>query len=43
MKVAANRVELFCRIEGQGDPPLLMHGGLGADHTKCKVSNNFAL
>ena len=33
MKVAANRVELFCRIEGQGDPALVMHGGLGADHT----------
>ena len=33
MKVAANGVELFCRIEGQGDPALVMHGGLGADHT----------
>ncbi len=26
-------MELFCRIEGQGDPALVMHGGLGADHT----------
>ena len=33
MKVAANDVELFCRIEGEGDPALVMHGGLGADHT----------
>ena len=33
MKVAANGVGLFCRIEGQGDPALVMHGGLGADHT----------
>ena len=33
MKVAANGVELFCRIEGQGDSALVMHGGLGADHT----------
>ena len=43
MKVAAIGVELFCRIEGQGDPPLVMHGGLGADHTKCKVSIIFSL
>ena len=33
MKVVANGVELFCRIEGRGDPALVMHGGLGADLT----------
>ena len=33
MKVSANGVELFYRVEGQGEPALVMHGGLGADHT----------
>ena len=33
MEIAANGVELFYRVEGQGDPALVMHGGLGADHT----------
>ena len=29
MKVAANGVELFYRVEGQGEPALVMHGGSG--------------
>ena len=33
MKVSANGVELFYRVEGQGEAALVMHGGLGADHT----------
>ena len=32
MKVAANGVELFCRIEGQRELALVMHGGFGAGH-----------
>ena len=33
MEIISNGVELFYRLEGQGDPALVMHGGLGADHT----------
>ena len=33
MEITSNGVELFYRLEGQGDPALVMHGGLGADHT----------
>ena len=33
MKLMTNGVDLYYRIEGQGDPALVMHGGLGVDHT----------
>ncbi|MFQ3354974.1 MAG: proline iminopeptidase [Paracoccaceae bacterium] len=33
MKIDLDDVTLFYRIEGSGDPALVMHGGLGADHT----------
>ena len=33
MQLTTNGVELYYRVEGQGDPALVMHGGLGVDHT----------
>ena len=33
MEIDLNDVTLFYRTEGLGDPALVMHGGLGADHT----------
>lgn len=33
MKILVNDISLFTRIEGTGYPILIMHGGLGADHT----------
>ena len=33
MHITLNDIELFYRIEGSGDPALVMHGGLGIDHT----------
>ena len=40
MHITLDDVELFYRIEGSGDPALVMHGGLGADHT-CFVNTGF--
>jgi len=33
MHITLDDAELFYRIEGSGDPALVMHGGLGIDHT----------
>ena len=33
MNITLDDVELFYRTEGSGDPALVMHGGLGVDHT----------
>ena len=40
MKIALDGVDIHYRIEGSGDPALVMHGGLGADHT-CFVNTGF--
>ena len=40
MKIKIGDVELFHRIEGRGDPAVVMHGGLGADHT-CFLNTPF--
>lgn len=41
MKMQIDDVSLFYRIDGQGGPALVMHGGLGADHT-CFVNTGFS-
>lgn len=49
MEIDLNDVTLFYHIEGSGDPALVMHGGLGADHTAFvnsgfnKLSNKLEL
>ena len=40
MFISLNDVDLFYRVVGAGDPALVMHGGLGADHT-CFVNSGF--
>ena len=40
MYISLNDVDLFYKVEGAGDPALVMHGGLGADHT-CFVNSGF--
>lgn len=40
MNITLDDVDLFYRVEGVGDPALVMHGGLGADHT-CFVNSGF--
>ena len=49
MEINLNDVTLYYHIEGFGDPALVMHGGLGADHTTFlnsgfnKLSNQLEL
>ena len=49
MEINLNDVTLYYRIKGFGDPALVMHGGLGADHTTFlnsgfnKLSNQLEL
>ena len=38
--ITLDDVDLFYRVEGIGEPALVMHGGLGADHT-CFVNSGF--
>jgi len=40
MEIDLEDVTLHYRIEGSGEPALVMHGGLGADHT-CFVNTGF--
>ena len=40
MKIKVRDVDMFYMVQGQGEPALVMHGGLGADHT-CFLNTPF--